>query len=821
MFLGKSGVEVLQVKIETITHHRDDFFIAKGVRVDGNGNEVVTVKGSLVDPVFEGNRVEVTGNWQNDKRWGWQFAFTQLRLMPPTDAHGLREFLGSGLFPGIGSVTAGRIVDTFGMDTKEIIEKDQGRLSEVKGISASKAQQIHDMWMEQYANIEVMALLQGYGITAKTAAKIYKHFGDNTSHILQYEPYKLTEVDGIGFKKADDIALAMGMKFNSPDRVMASFEYIINTMSKEGHVFVTFEQLVAAAEGIIGINDAFFIRNCLEISIADGRVFRDTGFSETGVYEFLYSRRYYHAETGSTRAVINLASHPISIATTSRVRTDRTNGDPEGCEEETHVASVDAKNLLNFPGFYDKDGAVMVVDPHEIMEEHNQGMVYPLSPQQTAGAISVVQNKCTIITGGAGTGKTTTMQGVIHLASQYGARILLCSPTGKAAKRLSEATGRGASTVHRLLEYNPSGGFQRNFENPLECDLIIVDEASMLDISLFYALVRALPVRAHLLLVGDIHQLESVGPGSVLKDLIDSGVFNVVRLEQIFRQGKDSYIIVNSNLINNGYMPKLNDGAEDFYFIEIPEDEDGNNYALDATLKAIRHIAQAQHGYDPIQDVQIIAPQYAGAAGIRNLNRVVQEELNPSRSVIYSNTDHEYVRGKGEHATIYRVGDKVMQLKNNYQKAIFNGDTGIIRVINIRAKKFVVEFDDGRHVEIEFGELDQLTHAYAISIHKSQGSEYPVCIIPLTNTSYHMMKRTLFYTAVTRGKRLVVLIGTRKIVRRGVENNVVQFRNSYLSQRIAHMAQYNMIQSSVQGQVENTQPLGHTTEFDFVGSEDD
>ena len=715
-------------QIERITFHNEEtgFSILK-VKVRGN-RELVTAVGSFMAPA-PGQVIKATGDWGNHPQYGEQFTIQQYTTMVPATAAGIEKYLGSGLIKGIGPVMAKRIVKYFGDKTLDIIERLGDRLTEVDGIGEKRVQMISKAWNDQKAIREVMVFLQGHGVSPAYATKIFRHYGDNSIEVVKENPYRLAmDIFGIGFLTADRIAESLGFAKNSEVRAEAGIIYVLHQISDEGHVYYPQDLLVAKSVEMLGV-DAEIILKALETLESQRRI----------VIEQMPAASPEEAEK---KAVYLFKYHVSERGVASRM-----------------------KKLLRTPHTRRK------VDLDKAIEWVQKKLSLSLAEKQAEAVRSALQNKVMVITGGPGTGKTTIIKAILAIFERMGIRILLAAPTGRAAKRMSEATGREAKTIHRLLEFSPgSGGFQKNDENPLNCELLIVDEASMVDTVLMYHLLRAMPEEATFIIVGDVNQLPSVGPGSVLRDNIESETVAVVTLNEIFRQAQDSSIIVNAHLVNSGSMPNLDRsalGRNDFYFIEKDEPDDALRIILELACGRI----QRAFGFDPVEDVQILTPMNRGQVGTNNLNIELQKAMNPREDGL--------VRG----GRSYRVDDKVMQIRNNYDKDVFNGDIGRIKRFDSENQEAIISFD-GRDVVYDYSELDEVVLAYAVSVHKSQGSEYPCVVIPIMTQHYVLLQRNLLYTAITRGKKLVVIVGSKKALAIAVKNNRTVKRYTHLTERL-------------------------------------
>ncbi|NPV67795.1 MAG: ATP-dependent RecD-like DNA helicase [Anaerolineae bacterium] len=691
---------------------------------------LITVVGELPE-LQPGESVEFDGQWVEDARYGHQFRAESVRQIMPATIEGMRRYLGSGLIKGIGPRTAEKIVDYFGLDTLSVLDRDPERLLEVPDVGQKRMQMIARAWAEQQAIKEVMLFLQGHRISTGLAIKIYKTYGDEAIHKVQENPYRLArDIWGIGFLTADKIARDLGLPEDSPHRMAAGVIYALNEATNDGHVFLPRPELVrlagellrleGAADGIEAAIDRLHAADEIAIDMVPDMAGREK--------EAVYLPALYHAEVGVARRLRQMLDAPDSRL-----------ADLGSVHWGPFLAALGAESPLALTG------------------------------QQRGAVRQALSSKVSILTGGPGTGKTFTMKTVIAALQRTGHNFLLCSPTGRAAKRLSETTGQPAQTIHRLLGYSPAEGFAYNEENPLDADMIIVDEASMIDLPLFYHLLKAIAPETHLLLVGDADQLPSVGAGDVLRDLIRSGAIPVTRLETIFRQVGGSLIIRNAHRINHGEQPDTRNEGEDFFFFGAEDPETAAALVVDI----VRNRLPERFGFDPLEDVQVLAPMHRGLAGVAALNQALQEALNPR-----GRPAERWIMGR-----LFRAGDKVMQVRNNYDKEVFNGDIGRVQAIDFDEQSLIVRMED-RLVTYDWSECDELVHAYAISVHKSQGSEYPVVVMPILTQHYMMLQRNLLYTAVTRARRMVVLVGTRKAIAIAVRNGHIAQRYSALAWRL-------------------------------------
>lgn len=702
----------LRCVIERITFQNpENGYSVMKVKVKGY-NDLVTLVGNLLE-VPVGSVLLCEGDWKVDKRFGSQFVCQSWEEVMPATAYGIEKYLGSGLVKGIGPKFAQLIVRQFGLDTIEVIETDIQRLYEVPGIGKKRVEKIRESWEKQKDIKNVMLFLQGYGVSTAYAAKIYRQYGKESIDKVKENPYRLADdIWGIGFKTADGIANKMGYEKNDIRRCQSGIIYTLNQLANEGHVFAEEEQLVKAALDLLEAEEEP-IRAALTNMIQTEEVKMEE--------EAIYLPPFYFAEVGTANRLLALV---------------------EGQEKELFIRPMDLQALSKETG----------VEYDEV---------------QLQAIEEAIRSKVMVLTGGPGTGKTTTTQGVIAALKHMGMRILLAAPTGRAAKRMSEATGMEAKTIHRLLEFNPKDGYKRNDENPLEGDALIVDECSMIDIVLMNCLMKAVPCSMRVVFVGDIDQLPSVGAGNVLRDLIDSKKIPVIRLTRIFRQAQTSRIVMSAHAINQGRFPDISNGKEtDFFFIQ---QEDAEKTAGEIVNLVKNRLPKAYS--QKTSQIQVLTPMQRGVVGAANLNMALQNALNPSPTAL----------NRGGYS--FRQGDRVMQLRNNYDKEVFNGDLGYIESVDTEERTLMVNFED-RLVEYEASELDELTLAYATTIHKSQGSEYPIVVMPVLMTHYVMLQRNLIYTGITRAKKICVLIGSKKALSFAIRNMSVLKRNSKLKERL-------------------------------------
>jgi exodeoxyribonuclease V alpha subunit len=724
-------LEELKGQIERITYNSQEtgYTIAR-VKVHGKP-DLVTVVGNLMSPM-PGEVLTMKGEWTSHPKYGQQFKVVYYEASVPAKVLGIRKYLGSGLIKGIGPVMAERIVKQFGNQTLDIIEDQTERLAEVEGIGKKRIKMIRQAWDDQKEIRVVMLFLQSHGISSAYASKIYKHYGDQSIGIVRENPYRLAmDIFGIGFITADKIAEQLGFSKDSSLRAEAGILFILNQLADEGHVYYPHEPLMEKCHEVLRI-DQNIMAKALESLVASGKIAIEPlngGIQEvTESNQAIYLAKFYFCEKRIAERIKLLFSTPK---------------------------------------------ALRPIKVEKAVEWVQKELSIQLAQNQIEAIRNALNNKVLILTGGPGTGKTTVINAILKIFNAMGARCLLAAPTGRAAKRMSETTGIPAKTLHRLLEYSfQSGGFQKNEEKPLNCHVLIVDEASMIDTVLMYHLMKALPPTASFILVGDVNQLPSVGPGNVLKDMISSGTVPVTKLTEIFRQAAESLIVLNAHRINQGNFPLLlsNDHSKslgDFYFIRQQDPEKVLNIILDLTCNRI----PKRFGFDPVDQVQVLTPMHRGTLGAANLNHHLQQALNPQKVPL--------VWG----ARSFKVHDKVMQLRNNYDKKIFNGDIGRIKHIDTDSQEVTVLFED-RLVTYDFSELDEIVLAYAISVHKSQGSEYPVVVIPIMTQHYILLQRNLIYTAITRAKKLAVLVGTWKALAIGIKNDKTRKRYTLLEERL-------------------------------------
>ncbi len=738
--------------IERITFHNEENGYTVAQLTPEGKSYTVTLIGNMLG-INVGEHVEVTGQWASHPQYGRQFRVEAFHLKLPATAAGIEKYLGSGLVKGVGPVTARRIVRQFGADSLHVIDEQPARLHEVPGVGPKRVELIQAAWREQRAIREVMLFLQEHGISTALAVKIYRQYGDESVNIVRRDPYRLArDIPGIGFITADRIARNLGLAMDSPARAAAGVTYVLSQHADDGHVYVPQSELVDATASLLEVPATLPANALVELQqqedIRVEALARRSGSSIDPAAVAYQPATPAPPQVQEERAVYLMPFYYGEVGVAGRIR---------------RLQETPVDRLWRFQRF---DWT------HAFGEaQHQTGVV--LAPPQRTAVEAALTRRLSVLTGGPGTGKTSTVQTIIRILEATGHSYLLASPTGRAAKRLSDATGRPAKTIHRLLEFKPGGGvvFQRHEQNPLDADMIIVDEASMLDLLLANHLLRAIPNGAHLLLVGDVDQLPSVGAGDVLRDIIESGTATVVRLETIFRQAPGSYIIENAHRINRGQMPEWHpDRARDFFLFKAEDAERAAALVVDVVTQRIPR----RFGLTP-SAIQVLSPMHRGPAGVGNLNTLLQAALNPPDV-------HKPEKRIGGH--VFRLGDRVMQTTNNYQKDIFNGDVGDI--VRLKPVEQVLTVDmDGRQVDYSFLELDELVLAYAISVHKAQGSEYPAVVIPLLTQHYMMLQRNLLYTAVTRARQLVVIVGSPRAIAIAVRNNRLTARYTGLADRLS------------------------------------
>ncbi|NJD03962.1 MAG: ATP-dependent RecD-like DNA helicase [Ruminiclostridium sp.] len=711
-------MEYLSGIVERITYNNEENGFSV-IKIKSRGfPDLVAAVGNLA-AVNVGAVVKLKGEWKYDSKFGKQFSVVDYQETVPATVAGIEKYLGSGLIKGIGPVNARRIVNCFREDTIRIIEEEPDKLVNVEGIGPKRVTMIKKAWQEQKEIKNVMLFLQSNGVSTAYAVKIFKTYGNDSINTVKTNPYKLADdIWGIGFKTADKIARQLGFDKNSYERCRSGIIFVLNELSNDGHCYAEREQLITEAQKILEL-DTDILNPTIEKMIEEKSIIPDA-------VNAIFLPPFYYSEIGTARRIRDILSGQCMF------RSVFSEGIIEKLERECGIKYDDVQ----------------------------------------ADAIkTAARSKFMVLTGGPGTGKTTTTLAVIKVFEKLGARVLLAAPTGRAAKRMSETTGMEAKTIHRLLEFKPPEGYKKNEDSLLECDVLIIDETSMVDIILMYNLLKAVSDNTIVILVGDVDQLPSVGAGNVLKDIIDSGIVSVIKLTRIFRQAQGSAIITNAHKINKGEFPNLNGGRNsDFFFIQEEDPVKVVETIKDLCAKRL----SKHYNASPINDIQILCPMQRGETGAHNLNTVLQETLNP--------TDISLKYG----GTQYRLNDKVMQIKNNYDKNVFNGDIGSIASIDTEDRTLVIRFD-GNDVEYDVTELDEVVLAYATTVHKSQGSEYRIVVAPFTMQHYMMLQRNLLYTCVTRAKKVFVLVGSRKAVGIAVGNNKTQKRNTMLAGRLSSL----------------------------------
>lgn len=717
-------------------------------------SELVPVIGNMIDANV-GSVLVCEGNWKVDAKYGRQFVAENWEETLPATVYGMEKYLGSGLIKGVGPKFAKKIVRKYGVDTFAVIEDNVGILIEIEGIGSKRVQMIAESWQRQKEVKNIMLFLQDHQVSTSYAAKIYKQYGNDSISVMKQNPYRLADdIWGIGFKTADQIAMKLGFGKESYVRLRSGLMYTLSELSNDGHVFAEKQQLIDKASELLEASTETVIMTMDEMLrkeelILEKNIVRTD--EEGNKITAIYLPPFFYAEVGVAGKLKKLASSPAGDKLYTRLMEARKSSGNESLSVD--IEAIQRKTHMEYDDI------------------------------QAAAIRTAATAKVMVLTGGPGTGKTTTTHGIISAYKAYGLKILLAAPTGRAAKRMTEATGLEAKTIHRLLECKPPEGYQKNEENPLEGDVLIVDECSMIDIVLMNSLLKAIPPAMRLIMVGDIDQLPSVGAGNVLRDIIDSGAFPVVRLTRIFRQAQTSRIIMNAHRINEGKMPDISNGKNtDFFFMENEDAE----ASVPQIVKLVQENLPNYYHVEPSQ-IQVLTPMQRGVVGATNLNLSLQEALNPPEHDIF-------MRGRGKvtmskeclrrSGYAFRADDKVMQIKNNYDKEVFNGDIGIIESVNETDRTLKVNFD-GRSIEYDVTELDELVHAYATTIHKAQGSEYPIVVMPIMMNHFVMLQRNLIYTGITRAKKVLVIVGTKKALAYAVKNVTVTKRNSLLKERLA------------------------------------
>ncbi|MFF8911993.1 ATP-dependent RecD-like DNA helicase [Streptomyces sp. NPDC015032] len=732
-----SNMAVLEGVLERITYaNEENGYTVARVDTGRGAGDLLTVVGSLLGAQV-GESLRMEGRWSSHSQYGKQFTVENYTTVLPATIQGIRRYLGSGLIKGIGPVMADRITTHFGVDTLDIIEQEPKRLIEVDGLGPKRTKMIAAAWEEQKAIKEVMVFLQGVGVSTSIAVRIYKKYEDASISVVKNQPYRLAaDVWGIGFLTADKIAQAVGIPHDSPERVKAGLQYALSQSTDQGHCFLPEERLIADGVKLLQVDTGLVIECLAELAADPEGVVREKVPSPEG--------------GEPVTAIYLVPFHRAEVALAAQVQ-----------------------RLLRTPE--DRMPAFQDVDWDKALTWLAGRTGATLAPEQEAAVRLALSRKVAVLTGGPGCGKSFTVRSVVELARAKRAKVVLAAPTGRAAKRLSELTGAEASTVHRLLELKPGGDAAYDRDRPLDADLVVVDEASMLDLLLANKLFKAVAPGAHLLLVGDVDQLPSVGAGEVLRDLLaEGGPVPAVRLTTIFRQAQKSGVVTNAHRINTG-TPPLTQGLDDFFLFVEDETEEAGVLAVDVAARRI----PAKFGLDPRRDVQVLAPMHRGPAGAGTLNGLLQQAITPGRP----NLPEKRFGGR-----VFRVGDKVTQIRNNYDKGengVFNGTVGVVTALDLDEQRLTVLTDEEEEIGYDFDELDELAHAYAMTIHRSQGSEYPAVVIPVTRSAWMMLQRNLLYTAVTRAKKLVVLVGSRQAIGQAVRTVSAGRRCTALDYRLS------------------------------------
>lgn len=712
--------------IERLTfHNTENGYTVAQIKVKGQ-KDLVCVVGTM-PAIQPGETVRCFGSWKNHLVHGRQFEVDHFHVETPADIVGIQKYLGSGLIKGIGPKYAGKIVEQFGTDTLSIIETQPEKLLKVPGLGEKRLEKIKACWQEQRSIRDVMVFLQSYGVSPVFAQKIFKTYREKSVATVKENPYTLAkDIFGIGFKTADALAQKMGITQDSPQRIDAGIEFALSELSGDGHVCYPVSEFLLHAEKLLEVPNGR-VEARLSSLKDDGRIELKQLIDEGQKKEFIWSKSLFNAEMGIAREILRLKK---------------------------------GKSLLRS---FDTEKALKWVQ---------EQLKIQLASNQHQAVASAINGKLHIITGGPGTGKSTITNAILTILLKLTDKIFLAAPTGRAAKRMSEITKHKASTIHSLLQFDfKTMGFKHNRSNPLEADLVIVDEASMIDTFLMYSLLKAIPDNAKVVFVGDIHQLPSVGPGNVLRDMIGSLSLSVTTLNEIFRQAAGSHIITNAHRINKGIFPQLHNGQDsDFFFMECQENQD----VLNTIIKLVSQRLPNRYGLNPTSDIQVLAPMKKGIIGTENLNQALQQVLNPKESAIF------------RAGFKFQVGDKVMQIRNDYKREVFNGDIGFIQVIDPDEQQVIVRIDE-RDVIYDYSNLDELVLAYAISIHKFQGSECPCIVMPVHTSHFMLLHRNLLYTGITRGKKLVVLVGTKKALAIAVKKDDVMKRYTSLRQTLMEL----------------------------------
>ncbi|GAB6035921.1 ATP-dependent RecD-like DNA helicase [Fundidesulfovibrio butyratiphilus] len=706
----------------TFFSEETNYLVAK---VQAKGEPGLTTIVGNMGPVTPGEELFLRGRWTTHSQYGRQFQVDFFEQRLPASLMGIKRYLESKQIKGVGPVLAGRLLEAFGDKVLEIFDEDPDRLLEVRGVTQKKLAVMMESWNGQREVRGLMLFLQTHEIPTTFAHRIFKHYGAGAVAKIRENPYTLAyDIQGVGFKSADAMALKLGFAPDCRERLEAAIVYGLFSVSDQGHMFSPRDALLDRVSSMLGGVEPHLLSDALQELEMKKRV-RVEDLPQQGVEGAVYLSHFYKWEREIAERIYALATHPAAAA--------------KGVVEK-------------------------------MLPEFEREMGIELSSQQHQAVVEACHGKVFVLTGGPGTGKTTITRAVAHALGKLGFKVKLAAPTGRAAKRLSEATGLPAFTLHRLLQYSAGGGFAHNEENKLKADALVVDEASMLDAQLCLSLLRALPLTCRLVLVGDVNQLPSVGPGNVLGDLLDSQAVDHARLTRIYRQAMESMIVVNAHRINQGQFPAQSrkaPPAADFFWVECDNPQEVQTRIVDLVARRI----PATYGLDPLRDIQVLTPMHKGEVGTQALNELLRDRLNPSGK--------ELVRGKNR----FRQGDRVLQTKNNYEKDIFNGDLGWVTDVDPKAGELVVDFE-GRGVLYETSELDELTLAYAVSVHKAQGSEYPAIVVPIVTQHFMMLKRNLIYTALTRARRLAVILGGAKAISIGLRNVGASRRNTHLRYRL-------------------------------------
>ena len=763
----------LRCVVERITYQNADNGYTVLKCAVKNAQDLVTVVGIMPD-THVGSVLALEGVWKVDAKYGRQFSVEKFEETLPATVYGIEKYLGSGLIKGVGPKFARRIVEKFGKDTLDVIEENRDALIEGEGIGRVRVERIKKSWEEQKEIKNIMLFLQGHEVSTSHATKIFKTYGSDSISVVQENPYRLADdIWGIGFKTADTIAEKMGIEKDRFIRLRSGILYTLNKLSENGHCYAVREQLIQTAEQLLEVEEAE-----LEITLDEMLRTEDVIREE----EAIYLPPFFFSETGCAKRLLKLLAAERRVQMDVDAVMETVMGLAEQGQEVGGAAT---------PAGQQQEKA-------EAVPSTEQGQHITYDEVQLEAIRVAVSSKVMVLTGGPGTGKTTTTMGIIAAYRAAGCRIILAAPTGRAAKRMSEATGMEAKTIHRLLEYKPPEGYQRKEENPLEGDVLILDECSMIDIMLMYNLLKAMPEQMTLIMVGDTDQLPSVGAGNVLKDIISSGRIPVVRLSRIFRQAQGSRIIMNAHRINKGEQIDMRGGRDsDFFFAS----KETNEEVVELLVKYCTENLPRYYHVDALQDIQVLTPMQRGVCGAANLNQVLQEAMNPGSI---------FLRRGG---TQYRLHDKVMQIRNDYDKEVFNGDIGVINHVDMEERELTVDFD-GREVVYDVSELEELTLAYATTIHKSQGSEYPIVVMPFTMSHYVMLQRNLLYTGVTRAKKILVLIGEKKAVWYAVKNETTADRNTKLAERLRE----DSMESRIVARMVQTEQAGQQSDNNAVRS---